>query len=162
MEHKKAIFASGCFWGTQYHFNKAHGVVSSRVGFTGGKTDSPTYEEVNTGKTGHVEAVEVTYDPDATNFETLAKLFFETHDPTQRDGQGPDKGPQYHSVIFYDDDEDRKVAQQLINILFRKHMDVATKLKPAQPFWPAGEEHQHFYDKNGEVPYCHVYTKLFD
>lgn len=162
MKHKKAIFASGCFWGTQYHFNKAHGVVSSRVGYIGGKVENPSYEQVSTGRTGHLEAVEVTYDPEQTTYKDLTKLFFETHDPSQRDGQGPDKGPQYRSVIFYGSDEERIIAQELINILVNKRIDVATKLKPAVEFWPAESKHQNYYDKNGETPYCHKYTKLFD
>lgn len=169
MKYHKAIFAAGCFWGTQYYFDKAPGVISTRVGFIGGKTEDPTYEQVSTGRTGHVEAVEVTYDPKITNFEALAKLFFETHDATQRDGQGPDLGPQYHSVIFYQNDEERKTAQLLMNILVNKHMDVATKMKPIvsnvdKPdviFWSAEATHQHYYQKNGGTPYCHVYHKLF-
>lgn len=158
---KKAIFASGCFWGTQYYFDKAQGVVFTRAGFIGGKTENPTYEQVATGRTGHIEAVEVTYDPDETNFESLAKLFFETHDPTQRDGQGPDLGPQYRSAIFYHDDKERMIAQLLINELVNKRMDIATKLHPATTFWPANEEHQQYYEKNGGIPYCHSYKKLF-
>lgn len=161
MKYCKAIFASGCFWGTQYYFDKALGVISSRVGFTGGKTEDPTYEQVSGGRTGHVEAVEATYDPKITNFEDLAKLFFESHDPSQRDGQGLDIGPQYRSVIFYQNDEERKTAQLLMNILVKKRMDIATKMKPAMIFWPAEPNHQHYYQKNGGTPYCHTYHKLF-
>ena len=160
-EYQKAIFASGCFWGTQYYLDKAPGVISTRVGYTGGHVVNPTYEQVSSGSTGHVESVEVEYDPAVTDYESLAKLFFETHDPTQKNGQGPDIGTQYRSKIFYGNDSERLVAEKLIGILRGQGMDIATKVEPAEPFYPAEEHHQDYYAKSGGSPYCHVYRKLF-
>ena len=159
---EKAVFASGCFWGTEFYFMKANGVISTRVGFTGGIKDNPTYEEVCSGKTHHLEAVEVTYDTQKTSYENLVKLFFETHDFTQTDGQGPDIGEQYKSVIFYSNDEQKKIAEKYIDILKNKGYKVATELRPAATFWQAEDYHQKYYEKNGHRPYCHVYRKIFD
>ena len=156
-----AIFASGCFWGTEYHFKKASGVLSTQVGFTGGQAGNPTYEQVCTGTTGHAEAVEVTYDPSQTDYDALARLYFETHDPTQSNGQGPDIGTQYRSAIFYQNDEQKKTAEQLINVLKAKGYDVKTELVTASQFWTAKEYHQDYYGKTGKTPYCHMYKKIF-
>lgn len=158
---KKVVFASGCFWGTQYYLGKAKGVVKTTVGYSGGIVDSPTYQQVSTGQTGHVESVEVEYNLEKTSYEDLTKLFFETHDPTQKDGQGPDIGSQYQSVIFYGNDDEKKIAEKLIGKLSKKGMDIATELKPLEVFWPAEEYHQDYYEKNGGTPYCHIYRKLF-
>ncbi len=161
-KYKKAIFASGCFWGTEYYLAKGKGVISTEVGFIGGTKDNPTYKEVCTGKTGHAEATLVVYDPEQTTYEELAKLYFETHDPTQVDRQGPDIGTQYRSEIFYLDDEQKATAEKLINILKGKGYDVVTKVTPASTFWKAEEYHQDYYEKNNGSPYCHVYKKKFD
>lgn len=158
---ERAIFAGGCFWGMEYHFRRAKGVIATQVGYTGGHKDNPTYREVCSGATGHFEAIEVTYDPSQTNYETLARLFFEIHDPTQSDGQGPDIGQQYHSVAFYLNDEQRATAEKLIRILINKGYPAVTQLLPAGTFWPAENYHQQYYDKKGSTPYCHVYTKRF-
>lgn len=114
---RSAVFASGCFWGTQYHFDRAEGVLLTTAGFTGGTTENPSYRQVCTGLTGHVEAVEVLYDPEKTSFEQLAKLYFETHDPEQQDGQGPDIGSQYRSVLYYTNEHERACAETLLNEL---------------------------------------------
>lgn len=159
---EKAIFASGCFWGTEYYMEKEPGVISTTVGFTGGFVNNPTYQQVSTGKTGHAESVEVIYDPNKTSYEKLAKLFFETHNFSQINRQGPDIGPQYRSAIFYLNDEQREIAEKLVKILKEKGKKVATKITPAGRFWPAEEYHQQYYDKNGKRPYCHVYRKIFD
>ena len=156
-----AIFAGGCFWGVEYQMKRAPGVVSARAGYTGGHTDHPTYEEVCTGKTGHAEAVAVTFDPAKTTYEVVARRFFEIHDPTQTDRQGPDVGPQYRSVVFYKNDEQRKTAEKLIGLLRAKGLRVATKVEPASTFWPAEAYHQNYYDLRHEEPYCHIYTKRF-
>lgn len=156
-----AIFAGGCFWGVQHYFDKAPGVVKSEVGYTGGTKANPTYKEVCSHTTGHVEAIKVTYDPEKTSYEKLARLFFEIHDPTQTNGQGPDIGPQYLSEVFYADDTEKVIAEKLINILKDKGLKVSTRLRPATTFWPAETYHQEYYEKTGGVPYCHVYTKRF-
>ncbi|OQA53178.1 MAG: Peptide methionine sulfoxide reductase MsrA 2 [candidate division WS2 bacterium ADurb.Bin280] len=161
MKKDTAIFASGCFWGTQYYLSKAVGVVKTQVGYTGGELESPTYEQVCSGKTGHVEAVKVEYDPDKTNYENLSKLFFETHDFSQKGGQGPDIGSQYESVIFYANNQEKKIAQVLINELENRGMKVATKIAPRKEFYVAEEYHQDYYLKNQQTPYCHRYRKLF-
>jgi len=157
----RAIFASGCFWGTEYQMQRADGVISTSVGYTGGHVKSPTYKQVCTGRTGHAEAVEVVYDPAKISYEELAILFFETHDPTQVNRQGPDIGEQYRSEIFYLDEAQKATAQKLIKILEDKGLDVATAVTPASTFFPAEDYHQDYYDKKGGTPYCHWYTKRF-
>lgn len=161
-ERGRAIFASGCFWGTEHYMKRAPGVIETRVGYIGGHVDAPTYREVCTGRTGHAEAVEVTYDPDQTTYEALARLFFETHDPEQVNRQGPDIGEQYRSEIFYLDGHQKQVAESLIARLNDSGLDVATEVTEAGRFWPAEEYHQDYYDKNGQSPYCHRYIKRFD
>ena len=157
----KAIFASGCFWGTQYHFNKAAGVISTSVGYTGGSKENPTYEDVCSDMTGHAESVEVIYDSTVTNFETLAKLFFETHDFTQMNRQGPDVGSQYRSAIFYLNEEQKEISEKLIKILTEKGYKVATEVTKASTFWKGENYHQNYYEKKGGTPYCHIYKKIF-
>jgi len=159
---KKAFFASGCFWGTEYYFMKADGVKHTAVGFMGGHVDNPSYAQVSQKNTGHLETTEVDYDPAKTNYEDLVKLFFETHDFTQTNGQGPDIGPQYLSCIFYSNEEEKTIAQKYINILTAKGYKVATMLKPASTFWKAEDYHQQYYEHKGSTPYCHVYKKIFD
>ena len=161
MKQETAIFAAGCFWGVEYYLQKAKGVISTTVGYVGGHVDTPNYKEVCTGTTGHAEAVQVLYDPEKTNFETLCKLFFETHDPTQVDRQGPDVGVQYRSEVFYMNEEQKEITEKLIIELKNKGYDIATKVTPASKFWEAEDYHQDYYDHNGTLPYCHGYHKLF-
>ncbi len=156
---QKAIFAGGCFWGMEYHFSNAPGVISTRVGYTGGHTRNPAYEEVCNHTTGHVEAVEVTFDPARTSYEELARLFFNIHDPTQVNRQGPDIGEQYKSAIFYLNEEQKRIAESLIEILEGKGYHVATELIPASDFWEAEGYHQDYYEKKDGQPYCHIYTE---
>jgi peptide methionine sulfoxide reductase msrA/msrB len=156
-----AIFAGGCFWGVEYLLEQQPGVKDAVSGYTGGHKENPTYREVCNHTTGHIEAVKVTYDPKVTDYETLAKFFFEIHDPTQVDRQGPDIGEQYRSVIFYENDAQKEVAQKLITILKDKGYKVATKLEAASHFWVAEEYHQDYYNNKGSLPYCHAYTKRF-
>jgi peptide methionine sulfoxide reductase msrA/msrB len=158
---KMAYFAGGCFWGVEHLLQQQPGVVSVVSGYMGGQTANPTYQEVCNKTTGHLEVVEVSYRPDQTDFETLTKLFFEIHDPTQRDGQGPDKGEQYTSAIFYHNVEEKEIAKKLINILKVKGYDVVTRLLPMSTFWKAEDYHQDYYQKNGKQPYCHRYEKKF-
>ena len=156
-----AYFASGCFWGTEYHFMKAKGVLETTVGYMGGHTQHPTYKEVCTGTTGHAETTEVVFDPTQTSYEELVKLYFETHDFTQVGGQGPDIGDQYRSVIFYTSDEQKQMAEKYIKILGDKGYKVATILEKAPEFWSAEDYHQEYYDKKNGSPYCHIYRKIF-
>jgi len=160
-QNETAYFAGGCFWGTEYYFKNAKGVLKTRVGYMGGRTEHPTYKQVCYENTGHAEALEVTYDPSLTNYETLARLFFEIHDPTQVDRQGPDIGDQYRSAVFYRNEAQQKIAAKLVGLLKDKGFKVATELTPAATFWPAEEYHQDYYSKTGKQPYCHVYTKRF-
>jgi peptide methionine sulfoxide reductase msrA/msrB len=157
---RKAYFASGCFWGTEYWFMKADGVQATAVGFMGGNLDNPTYPQVKTGTTGHLECVEVAYDRTKTGYENLVKLFFETHDFTQTDGQGPDIGSQYLSCIFYTTDEEKKIAATCIRRLEENGYKVATGLRPASAFWIAENYHQQYYEHKGTQPYCHSYRKI--
>ncbi|MCK9421005.1 MAG: bifunctional methionine sulfoxide reductase B/A protein [Bacteroidales bacterium] len=156
-----AIFAGGCFWGVEYYMKKMKGVISTEVGYIGGKTDHPTYKEVCTGTTGHYEATEVVFDPGQTTFEEVAKLFFEIHDPTQWNYQGPDWGEQYRSAIFYRNEEQKKITEKLIRELKEKGFHVVTEVRPATTFWKAENYHQEYYDHKGTTPYCHGYVKRF-
>lgn len=158
---EKAIFASGCFWGVEYQLKKIDGVISTDVGYTGGHIDNPTYKQVCTGQTGHAEAVQVVFDPTQVSYETLTKIFFETHDPTQENGQGPDLGTQYRSEIFYFSDNQKKTAEKLIGLLKDKGLNVVTALSSASTFYSGEEYHQDYYQKTGGVPYCHPYIKRF-
>lgn len=159
---EKAIFASGCFWGVEYYFSKQPRVISTTVGYTGGTVENPTYEQVCSKTTGHAEAVLVEYNPDSVSYETLVKLFFETHDFTQVNRQGPDIGEQYRSEIFYFDENQKQIAEKYVNILTDKGYKVATKITPTSTFWDAEKYHQDYYDKTGKSPYCHFKKKIFD
>ena len=156
-----AIFAGGCFWGVEYMLSKVPGVVKVESGYIGGTTENPTYEEVCSHRTGHAEAVRVVFDPAKVSYETLARLFFEIHDPTQENGQGPDLGDQYRSEIFYTSPAQQETAERLIAELRRKGYDVVTQVTPAGRFWPAEDYHQRYYERKGTQPYCHAYTKRF-
>jgi peptide methionine sulfoxide reductase msrA/msrB len=161
MLKNKVYVASGCFWGTEYHFGRAQGVVSTACGFMGGHADAPSYREVRAGETGHLECVQVEYDAEATSYESLIKLFFETHDFTQTDGQGPDVGPQYLSCLFYGSVEELEIAKKCIQRLESMGYRVATQLREASAFWKAEDYHQRYYERAGTEPYCHPYRKIF-
>ena len=158
---RTAYFAGGCFWGVEYHFEKLDGVKDVVSGYMGGSLDNPSYHDVSRGNTGHLEVVKITYDPEKVSYEELAKLFFNIHDPTQKNGQGPDIGSQYLSAIFYTDEHQKKMAMKLIKILKEKGYDVATTLREATPFYPAEKYHQDYYQRKGSLPYCHVFRKRF-
>jgi peptide methionine sulfoxide reductase msrA/msrB len=157
----RAIYAGGCFWGVEYFMQQKDGVKTVTSGYIGGHTDNPTYKEVCNENTGHAEAVEVVFDPSKVTYEELTRLFFEIHDPTHINRQGPDIGDQYRTEIFYLDEDQKIVAEKLISILKSKGYKVATKVTRATTFWPAEEYHQDYYEHKGALPYCHGYTKRF-
>ena len=153
---QKAIFAAGCFWGVQYYFDQIPGVVKTVVGYTGGHTENPSYEEVCTHTTGHAEAVEVEFDPSKVDYETLYRHFFRMHDPTQLNRQGWDVGDSYRSAIFYFDDEQHQIANAIKSELapnFDK--PIVTEISPASIFFPAEDYHQNYTQKTGQGV-CHV------
>lgn len=158
---ERAVFASGCFWGTEFYLAKVAGVKQTTCGFTGGMVKNPTYKEVCGKATGHYEAVEVYFDPAEASFEALARVFFETHDPTQKNGQGPDLGPQYRSAVFVQSEAQRTTIAHLIGLLEANGLDVATRILEPAPFYNAEDYHQDYYDTKGEEPYCHFPRKLF-
>ncbi|MBA3661807.1 MAG: bifunctional methionine sulfoxide reductase B/A protein [Gammaproteobacteria bacterium] len=158
---EEAIFAAGCFWGVEFYLKKIEGVLKTEVGYIGGDRKSPSYEQICTGDTGHYEAIRVIFDPSIVSYETLTRAFFEIHDPTQSDGQGPDRGSQYLSAIFYYDPQQKQTAVNLIKQLERKGLTVRTQILPVQVFWRAEKYHQDYYQKTGKTPYCHFYTKRF-
>jgi peptide methionine sulfoxide reductase msrA/msrB len=156
----RMFFAGGCFWGVEHLFKQLEGVLDTRVGYMGGKRKNPTYEQVCTGLTGHYETVEVIFDPKKIDEESLVKYFFEIHDFTQEDGQGPDIGEQYKSVIFYTNERQRQVAERIKDQLSQKYR-VTTQIKKASDFWLAEDYHQDYYAKTGKTPYCHYRRKIF-
>lgn len=160
-ETEVAIFAGGCFWGVEHLMQQQPGILSIEVGYIGGSTENPTYREVCSHTTGHAEAVRIVFDPKKVSYTTLAKLFFEIHDPTQSDGQGPDLGDQYRSEIFYTTSRQKEIAEELIGQLQGKGFQVVTRVTPATVFWKAEDYHQNYYNKTGKAPYCHRYIPRF-
>jgi peptide-methionine (S)-S-oxide reductase len=155
---KQAMFGAGCFWGVQAAFDQLDGVVKTRVGYSGGHVENPEYREVCSDATGHAEVVHIYFDPDKVSYAKLVDLFFDEHDPTQHNRQGPDVGSQYRSAIFYYDDEQKEEAQAAISKLassgnYRK--PIVTQVEIAQTFWNAEEYHQKYLEKRGLVQ-CHV------
>lgn len=149
---RTATVAAGCFWSVEAAFCQLDGVVSTVVGYTGGTTLNPSYEEVCTGTTGHAEAVQVRYDPAEISYEELLDVFWHIHDPTQLNRQGPDVGSQYRSAIFYHDQEQHRAAERSKRQLQqsgRLDGDVVTEIVPATPFYPAEEYHQRYHEKHG-------------
>ena len=145
-----ATFAAGCFWGVEAAFRKLDGVTDTRVGYTGGQTPNPSYDAVCTGRTGHAEAVEVTYDPARIGYGDLLRTFWEVHDPTQVNRQGPDVGTQYRSAIFVHDDAQRRLAEEsraAQGNAGRHRRPIATEIVAAGTFWPAEEYHQQYVEK---------------
>jgi peptide methionine sulfoxide reductase msrA/msrB len=156
-----AYFAGGCFWGVEYFFNKTKGVIEAISGFMGGRLENPTYQDVCYENTGHLEVVQVKYDASQVSYEELAKLFFEIHNPEQKNGQGPDIGSQYLSAVFVSSEDERKIIKDLIARLESKGYKIATKVLDAERFYEAESYHQHYYEKTGKIPYCHVHKKRF-
>ena len=151
---KKAYFAAGCFWCVEAVFESVKGVREAVSGYAGGHTQNPTYEQSNTGKTGHAEAVEVIYDPQVVDFSTLVDVYFGSMDPTQKNGQGPDIGSQYRSLIFYQNKEQKEVIEQKIDELAGKYdKPVAVEVLPFQKFWKAEGYHQNYERNHPNDPY---------
>jgi len=150
MAVEEATFAEGCFWQVEIDFANTPGVLSTEVGYTGGKIDSPSYEEVCNGRTGHAEAVHLTFDPDEVSYAQLLDVFFETHDPTQVNRQGPDVGHQYRSAIFYTTPKQHETAvASKARAQQRFSRPIATEITAASEFWPAEEYHQRYLVKHG-------------
>jgi peptide-methionine (S)-S-oxide reductase len=146
----KATFGAGCFWGVEAAFRQVEGVVSTSVGYTGGSLDNPSYEDVCSGRTGHAEAVEVSYDPSVVSYEALLEVFWEVHNPTTLNRQGPDVGTQYRSAIFFHDSEQQiaaAVSKERAQSGYRKN--VVTEITPAAVFYPAEDYHQQYFQKRG-------------
>lgn len=158
---RKAYLASGCFWGTEYWLKKEKGTIATLSGYSGGNKEWPSYQEICNGNTGHAETVEVLYDPELTTYEELLKIFFETHDPSQLNRQGPDIGTQYRSAIFYQTEQEKETAEKVIQLLKDKGIAVVTELTRFDKFWTAENYHQDYYSNKEETPTCHVYTKKF-
>ena len=156
MKSEKATFAAGCFWGVEAAFRQIKGVVSTQVGYTGGNMGNPTYEDVCTDETDHAEAVEITYDPDRVSYEKLLDVFWQNHNPTQLNRQGPDVGTQYRSAIFYHDEKQKKAAENSLKEQQKKYKNkIVTEVKPASKFYRAEEYHQQYLEKKGLSP-CHI------
>jgi peptide methionine sulfoxide reductase msrA/msrB len=153
---ERAIFAGGCFWGVEHAFRQIPGVLTVRSGYTGGTAENPIYEQVCTGRTGHAEAVEILFDPAKVSYEQLARTFFEIHDPTQKNRQGPDTGTQYRSAAFYLNETQRTTVQKLIDLLEKRGYNVVTEVTAATTFWPAEDYHQNYLTKHPNRPSCHA------
>lgn len=152
MRTEQATFGAGCFWGIEEAFRAVPGVVSSKVGYAGGHTDEPTYEDVCSNRTGHAEVVQVDYDPGQVTYEKLLDVFWQSHDPTQKNRQGPDIGSQYRSVIFYHTPEQEQAARESMARLAasgRFDKPLATDLQPAPTFYKAEDYHQEYFKKRG-------------
>ena len=150
--HDRAFFAAGCFWGVESTFQSLDGVISTTVGYTGGKVKDPSYELVCTGITGHAEAVEVEYNPNVVSFEKLLDTFFQLHDPTTLNRQGPDVGTQYRSAAYFSDDEERKIIESKVNTLNESgkfKSKIVTEIEALSEFYNAEDYHQDYYKKRG-------------
>ena len=155
---EKATFAAGCFWGVEATFQQVPGVISTRVGYTGGNLSNPTYKDVCTDRTGHAEAVEVEYDPAKVSYDQLLEIFWDNHDPTQLNRQGPDFGTQYRSAIFYHSREQERAAQAsklALEKSGRYSRPIVTEIVPATTFYQAEDYHQQYLGKRG-LASCHV------
>ena len=155
-KYEKAYFASGCFWCVEAIFESVQGVEEAVSGYSGGKEANPTYEQVSSGRTGHTEAVEVYYDPELVSYATLVEVFYGSHDPTTVDGQAPDFGKQYRSAIFYQNEEEKKIAEDYktkLEASGKYNKPIATEIVPLEKFWKAEDYHQDYEKNNPNQPY---------
>ena len=157
----KAYFSAGCFWGVEYYFKRLKGVTKTVVGFMGGKLENPSYKQVKTGTTGHLETIEVEYDPEVVSYEALVRYFFEIHNFEQVDGQGIDIGTQYLSAIWFNDNTERDTAIKVFGELMQMGYSPVTQIRTVMSFYPAEDYHQDYLDQRGETPECHVWRKVF-
>lgn len=156
---KQATFGNGCFWCTEAIFQRLRGVEEVTPGYSGGDVENPTYEQVGTGTTGHAEAIQITYDPAQVSYDELLEVFWKTHDPTTRNRQGNDVGPQYRSVIFYHDEEQKRLAESYKQQLEAQQIwprPIVTEIVPFSRFWPAEDYHRNYYDNNPSKGYCAI------
>jgi len=159
MSNEIAVFGGGCFWCTEAVFQRLKGVIDVTSGYSGGSVANPTYEQVAMGNTGHVEAIQIKFDPEQISFETLLNVFFATHDPTQKNQQGHDIGPQYQSTVFYMDESQKQAADSFIKNLDSDNTygrPVQTEVKAFDKFYPAESYHRNYYNENQNMPYCQV------
>ena len=155
---EKATFGAGCFWGVQVAFDRIPGVVETKVGFEGGTLDNPSYRDVCSDRTGHAEVLQISFDPEKVGYERLLDAFFDEHNPTQLNQQGPDHGTQYRSVVFFHSPEQKQAAEAAIARLTQEHRypnPIVTQVVSAQTFWPAEEHHQKYLEKRGATS-CHI------
>jgi peptide-methionine (S)-S-oxide reductase len=154
---KKATFGGGCFWCTEAVFKALAGVHAVESGYSGGHIENPTYKDVCTGTTGHAEVVQIVFDPNAIKYDELLEVFWRTHDPTTRDRQGNDVGPQYRSVVFYHDDQQKKIAEEYkkkLNDAKAFGAPIVTEISRLENYYPAEDYHQDYYELHGREPYC--------
>ena len=153
-----ATLANGCFWCTEAVFKRVKGVISVTSGYTGGKRENPTYEQVSTGATGHAECLQIEFEPKVISYDKILDIFFATHDPTQLNRQGNDVGTQYRSAIFYHNEKQKKLAEDKIKHLANKYKDpIVTEIAPYSDFYPAEDYHKDYYDSNRNMnPYCRI------
>jgi peptide-methionine (S)-S-oxide reductase len=157
MANEKATFAAGCFWGVESAFRNTPGVLSTAVGYTGGHVDNPTYKQVCSDTTGHAEAVEVVFDPDQVSYDELLETFWDEHDPTQLNRQGPDFGTQYRTAIFtHSAAQEQAARESLARRQEQLPLPIVTQIAPVATFWPAEDYHQQYYEKRGMAPACKV------
>ncbi len=154
MKTKTVVFGGGCFWCTEAIFHEINGIISVEPGYAGGNLADPTYDQVCSGTTGHIEVTKIEYDPDLIKFKDLLKVFFGTHDPTTLDKQGNDVGSQYNSAIFYTTDEQKKESEKAIKDLKDSGIEVVTQVRPLEKFYKAEDYHKNYYLKHKDQPYC--------
>jgi peptide-methionine (S)-S-oxide reductase len=159
VDREIATLGGGCFWCTEAVFNRIRGVEKVRSGYSGGHVENPSYEQVSTGKTGHAEVVQISFDPKVITYEEILEIFFATHDPTTLNRQGADVGTQYRSVIFYHDEQQRQTAEKVIQRLNSEGLwsaPIVTKIEPLKTFYEAEEYHRDYFKRHPEKAYCHV------